>query len=264
MLRSLLPALVWHALAAAALAAPLAAAPQTAKEGESGHRYPVTVRGMLQQSDLEDFEAAKAAAKEGETVEPPKAPVMELFGLAVREKTIFAVNVYSYVLYVDREHTKEALARFEGVKLSKLEDRADLFAELLKPKGTKELRMRFCRDVESEDVVSAFEDSLKPRILERRKGERISEDEKLETLRTFRAFFSLDELEKNNELRFTWHPDGTLSTVVNGERKDDLEAPHLAASLFDVYIGDDPISKSGKRKLVKRLPEILTRLARDR
>lgn len=262
MLRTLLPAIAVSLLPA--LAGPLSAAPQTAKEGESGHRYPVTVRGTLKQSDLEAYEEAKAEAEEGETVEAPEAPVMELFGLAVREKTIFSVNVYSYVLYVDREQTRDALARFEGVKLSKLEDREDLFRELLKPNGTKELRMRFCRDVDSDDVVSAFEDSLEPRILERREGERLSDEEKLETLRTFRAFFSLDELKKNNELRFTWHADGTLSTVVNGERKDDLEAPHLAASLFDVYLGDDPISNSGKRKLVKRLPEILTRLVKER
>jgi len=260
MLNGILPALA----AFAALHAFAAAAPQTVKEGESGHRYPATVRGTLQQSVLQAFRKATAEAKEGEAPKAPEAPVMELLGLAVREKTIFAVNVYSYVLYVDRAHVEDALAGFEGVKLSKLEDREDLFAELLKPTGTKELRMRFCRDVDSEDVVSAFEDSLKPRILERRRGEEISEAEKLETLRTFRAFFSLDELRKNNELRFTWHPDGTLSTIVNGERKDDLEAPHLAASLFDVYLGDDPISKSGKRRLVKRLPEVLDRLVGKR
>ena len=41
------------------------------------------------------------------------------------------------------------------------------------------------------------------------------------------------------------------------ERSADIKAPALCKALFDVYIGNDPISKSGKKKLVHRLPAII-------
>ena len=117
--------------------------------------------------------------------------------------------------------------------------------------------MRFCRDVDAEDVVEAFEESLEPRILARRKAAEGTKESKLEDLNTFRKFFSLDELKEGNELRFTWHADGTLCTVVNGERKTDLKYQDLAWALFDVYLGNDPISDDGKRDLVARIPGLL-------
>lgn len=234
--------------APAAAATPVAPAPlvqqvATAKEGESGHRYPVTVPSTLKSDD---------AAKEG-----AKALTLDLLGLAIREKTIFNVNVYSYVLYVDQATVRADLAKWKGKSAKALGKDDSLFFKLLSQSGTKEIRMRFCRNVDAEDIVDAFEGSLKPRILALKKSERTDDATKLANLKTFRKFFSLDKLKKGNELRFTWHPDGTLSTVVNGVRKDDLMAPALCKAMFDVYLGGKPISKSGKKKLVKRLPEIL-------
>ncbi|QDV05974.1 Chalcone-flavanone isomerase [Planctomycetes bacterium Poly30] len=216
---------------------------QTAKESESGHRYPVTTPSTLKAED---------AKKEG-----VKPLTLDLLGMGIREKTIFNVNVYSYALYVDDETVQSELKKWKGMSASKVGSDGALFAKLLSQTGTKELRLRFCRNVDAEDVVSAFEDSLKPRILEMKKAEKGTEAEKLANLTTFRKFFSLDKLKDGNELRFTWHPDGTLSTVVNGERKPDVMAPALAMAMFDVYLGAKPISKSSKKKLVKRLPEII-------
>ena len=117
--------------------------------------------------------------------------------------------------------------------------------------------MRFCRNVDAEDVVEAFEDSLKPRMLKLKAKMKLPEAEKLKTLQNFRGFFSLDKLKEDMELRFTWHPDGSMSTVVNGERSPDITDPTLAKALFGVYLDEDPISSSGKRKLVRRLPGLL-------
>ena len=233
------------ALTEAAAPMPIAVAQEvpTAKEGESGHRYPVTVASTLKTED---------AKKEG-----AKPLTLDLLGLAIREKTIFNVNVYSYVLYVDQSTVKGDLARWKGQSAKAVGKDDALFYKLLAQSGTKEIRMRFCRNVDAEDIVDAFEGSLKPRILALKKAERTSEAIKLANLTTFRKFFSLDKLKEGNELRFTWHPDGTLSTVVNGVRKEDLMAPALCKAMFDVYLGGSPISKSGKKKLVKRLPEIL-------
>lgn len=231
---------------AAALVSPQPAPVQdveTAKEGESKHRYPVTIKSTLSE---------EAAKKEG-----AKPQDLALLGLAIREKTIFNVNVYSYVVYADTAFIEKDLAAWKGKNAKALGKDSALYTKLLQPNGTKELRMRFCRDVDAEDIVEAFEDSLEPRILSRRKAMEGTKAEKLKDLTTFRGFFSLDELKEGNELRFTWHPDGTLCTVVNGERKPDLKSQDLAWAMFDVYLGDDPISKSGKKDLVSRLPGLL-------
>ncbi|MEM6673048.1 MAG: chalcone isomerase family protein [Planctomycetota bacterium] len=210
---------------------------RTAKESESGHRYPIWVESTLRTADLES-----------DDVEPVK---LDLLGMAIREKWI--INVYSYALYVDQAFVGEALAPWRGKSRKKIEKDKALFAKLLEQNATKELRLRFCRDVNADDIVSAFEESLEPRILERRRKQSGSKDEKLKELKTFRGFFDLDELQKGNELRFTWHPDGTLSTVVNGVRKPDVPAGDLSWALFDVYLGADPISSSGKKRLVRGL-----------
>ena len=228
----------------------------TAKEGESGHRYPVTDNATRK---------AEAAKKEGagpEAAKPANKPggepvKMDLLGMGIREKTVFNVNVYSYALFVDQKTVQKDLAKWKGAPKSKVEKDSALFSKLLTQVGTKELRLRFCRKVDTEDIVSAFEDSLKPRILSIRKRESVTEAKKLENLNRFRKFFKADKIKDGNELRFTWHPDGTLSTVVNGVRSPDIMAPALCKALFDVYIGKDPISKSGKKKLVHRLPGII-------
>ena len=128
----------------------------TAKEGESKHRYPVTIKSTLSEAD---------AKKEG-----AKPQDLDLIGLAIREKTIFNVNVYSYVVYADSAFVAKDLAAWKGKSAKALGKDATLYKTLLSPNGTKELRMRFCRDVDAEDIVEAFEDSLEPRILSRRKA----------------------------------------------------------------------------------------------
>lgn len=234
----------------------------TAKEGESGHRYPVTIESTLPQKTAKDTAAkaapevtgAKDAGKAKQKAEPKK---LDLLGLGIREKTVLNVNVYSYVLYVDRALIEKDMARFKGKQLATLEKSKGLFTTLLTQNVTKELRLRFCRDVDAEDIVSAFEDSLEPRILGDKRGQPGTKAEKLKELTEFRSFFDVDEIKKGHELRFTWQPDGTLSTVVNGVRKKDLKSRSLCWALFDVYLGNDPISNSGKKKLIKRLPELL-------
>ena len=79
----------------------------TDKESETGHRYPVWNRSLVREADKD-----KADVK-------PK--IMDLLGLAVREKSILAVNVYSYVLYVERDFVDKELAPWKGKKMKAVE-----------------------------------------------------------------------------------------------------------------------------------------------
>jgi hypothetical protein len=106
-------------------------------------------------------------------------------------------------------------------------------------------------------VRSAFEDSLEPRLLEYKKGEQGTKEEKLAVLTEFRKLFTLDKVKDGNVLRFAWHPGGKLHTSINGEVQAVIESKALCWALFDVYLGKRPISDTGKRRLVERIPDLL-------
>ena len=235
---------------------PAAATPQTTKEPRTGHRFPDSVLATMKKVEGDAANTTENTTGR-DSVQKAKPPVLDLIGLACRDKTILSVKVYSYVLYVDRHWASKELAEFRGLKLSELKKQKKLYELLLQQNAIKELRLRFARTVDAKDAVKAFEKSLTSRILERKAKEKGTREEKLAELERFQSFFKVKKLKKGDELRFTWHPDGTLCTVVNGKRHPDMLAPHLAASLFDVYLGEKPISKSGKNKLLRRLPDVL-------
>ena len=124
-----------------------------------------------------------------------------------------------------------------------------------------QLAVKFCRDVAADDVRSAFEDSLEPRLLEHQKDEKGTKEEKLAVLAEFRKLFTLDKVKDGNDLRFAWHPGGKLHTSINGEVQPVIESKALCWALFDVYLGKRPISDTGKRRLVERVPDLLAAAA---
>ena len=182
---------------------------------------------------------------------------LEVTGAGIREKTIFNVNVYSYALYVDAALAREKLAKWKGTAVKKLQKDAAFYSALCSDGILKELQLTFCRKVDADDVRSAFEDSLEPRVLAYLKDKPGTKHEKLAILRDFRKLFSVDKVRKGHVLRFAWHPGGVLHTSINGVKQKTLTSEALCWSLFDIYLGKKPISKSGKKKLITRLPGIL-------
>lgn len=207
--------------------------PDTVKEPESGHHY------LLETTALGTKQAVK------------------ITGTGIREKTVFAVNVYSFALYIDQAKATELLAKWKGKTAKELQKDDALYTALLDDRLLKELRLRFCRDVDADDVRSAFEDSLEPRILEFKKVEAGTKAEKLAVLAEFRKLFTLDKVKNGNELRFAWHPGGKLHTSINGEVQAVIESPALCWAMFDVFLGKKPISSSGKKHLVDRIPDLI-------
>ena len=59
------------------------------------------------------------------------------------------------------------------------------------------------------------------------------------------------------ELLFSCTPGGTLSSLVKGESKPPIESRALCWALFDVYLGDKPISGDGKKSVIQHFPELL-------
>lgn len=189
-------------------------------------------------------------------------PAHLLAGVGLRTKTIFNVKVYAMGLYLDPQTTLPSLAAWKDKDRDSIQGDSKVYELLLKPASGKSLRLVMRRDVDADDMRDAFEDALEPRV--KRAAKEFGMPGGLEALKVFRGFFDLDELEKDQVLDFSWIPatatsPGRFTTRVGGVDKPTIENPALAWALFDVYIGGDPIHKSEKPRLIKRLPTLLKR-----
>ncbi len=199
------------------------------KEPESGIELPVTL------NVLEEME--------GHT----------LTGVAIREKTIFQVDVYALGHYVRTEDARTELAAWKGKKVSELIDDDAFRAKLLTPGFARTLRLHMARDVDSEDFNDAFEESLEPRM------EKLIEDEvagEMGDIAKLKELFSIDELTEGTKLDFTWK-DNTLTVAMNVKKLGAIDSDALCRALWGVYFDDDAIQDEFPRKLCERLPKLL-------
>ncbi len=174
----------------------------------------------------------------------------DLLGVGVREKTIFKVNVYAMGFYVDLAAAVPVLKKAAGARTLKeaMKDK-EFHAAFLKDDFGKTLRWVMARDVGGEDIAEAFSDSLEPRV----KKAKLSEEARKAAeaaMKTFRAYFS-SELTEGTELLFHWEPGGRLHTSVGGVKKGMITNLALCTALFDVYLGDDPISTGAKQSFIE-------------
>jgi hypothetical protein len=255
-----LEAIVKTALLLLSLCAPLPAllpsaapqeAPRTVREAGSRIDFPVRLEGEALAEGL-------PAAADGEAV---RLPDMDLLGVGIRTKTWFDIRVYAMGLYWDAAAGPQQHAAFAGQDAETLGKAGKLQAALLEGRCALTLRLVMCRDVDGDDMAEAFDDSLKPRLETAMK--KLELRGKAEDLATFRGYFDVDEVKEDVELLFTWTPDGRLHTRMKGKALGTIDSPALARALFDVYLGEDPISEKGHRSLVARAPELLE-AARDR
>ena len=222
-------------------------------EPETGHEYPAKVQSTLRTVDSK----AKSA---------PRPEELTLLGLSVKETSILSRDVYSCALYAETSFTYEELVPLAGPNAKALGQEGDLQKKLLMLNSVKELRIRYCRDVDVEDFVGESLDDFERRIALAAAARILTTGRVIgtandttnrEDLASLTELFPSDGFEEGHELRFTWHPDGTLCTVVNNKRKPDLKSPDLAQALFDAFLGEEPISGASKKSLVARIPDLL-------
>ena len=215
-------------LTALAYALPLAA--QTVTEPNSGVAFPVKLTA-------------------------PSGDEHALTGTGIRTKTFLKVKVYAFGLYVDGAGAAAALASFAGKDAKTLEKDKTFYQALLQMQFPMTLRLVMTRDVGGDDMAEAFDGALRPRVIQAAAEKNMPGGE--EALETFRGFFSVGEMTKDSELLFTCTPDGTLSSSVKGTPNAALASPALCWALFDVYLGDKPISGDGKKGVVASFPTVL-------
>lgn len=177
----------------------------------------------------------------------------ELTGVAVREKTIFKVDVYACGHYVRAEDARKELAEWAGKSAKELVADDDFRKKLVAPGFARTLRLHMARDVSSEDFNDAFEESLKPRMEKLIEG---GVGGKLEDLATMKGLFTLDELTEGTKLDFTWKGK-TLTIAMDAKKLGAIESDALCRSMWDIYFGDDPIQDEFPKKLCARFPDVL-------
>ena len=190
------------------------------------------------------------------TLSVPGGDSHSLMGTGLRTRTILRVKVYAFGLYVDPTAAREAMASFAGRDARALQRDESFYGALLRLSFPMSLRLVMTRDVEGEDMAEAFDDQLRPRVIQAAARNMPGGEAALDT---FRGFFSVGEMTRDTELLFTCTPDGTLSSSVKGVANPQLSSPALCWALFDVYLGARPISADGKRSIVARFPDLLAR-----
>lgn len=212
-------------LACAVLATPLAA--QTVTEPSSGVSFPVAL-----------------AVEGGQHT---------LTGVGLRTRTMLAVKVYAFGVYVDAAGARGALASFAGRDARALSRDNAFYDAMLQMRFPMSLRLVMTRNVTGEQMGEAFDGALRPRVVAAA-GRNMPGGEA--ALDRFRAFFSADRLTEGTVLTFTCN-NGTLASSIGTQAQPAISSPALCWALFDVYLGRSPISPSGKAGAVARIPDIL-------
>ena len=181
-------------------------------------------------------------------------------GVALRQRTIFQVNIYAFGLYVDAEGARESLSRFTGMSASTLESDGSFYQQLLDLDFAMTLRLVMLRAVDGDDLAEAFEDVLRPRLAGVVPG--IDGSREGDVLGRFRDYFDVELVEAGTEIAFSCGPAGRLVVSVGRAARPALDSLALCRALFDVYLGEDPISWEGKRNVIAGFPELLS--AEDR
>jgi hypothetical protein len=175
-----------------------------------------------------------------------------LTGTGVRTRTIFNVKVYTFGLYVDGDGARTGLARWRGKSAADLANDASLYDELLKGSFPMTMRLVMARDVGAGQMVEAFDGALAPRVAHAAQRGMPGGSE---ALARFRALFT-SQLKNGTELLFTWAGNKLLVSI-GGRQVGEIDSRALSWALFDVYLGQKPISPEGKRSVVARLSEII-------
>lgn len=177
-----------------------------------------------------------------------------LAGTAIRTKTIFRIKVYAFGLYVDADAARVVLAQWAGMEPKALEKNEAMFSRMLDMDFGMTLRLVMTRDVDGDTMAEAFEKSLAPRV--ETAASEMNMPGGTEALAQFRGYFGLDKVTDDSELIFSC-VDGMLFSTIKGEAAEPIASPALCWALFDIYLGDKPISSGAKKNFGKGMAGVL-------
>ncbi|CAL0310707.1 unnamed protein product [Lupinus luteus] len=187
---------------------------------------------------------------------PGSADYLVLLGTGYREKVfaIIGVKVYAAGLYLNQTIISE-LNAWKGQSKDKIQGNSSLFKTIYQSSLEKSLQIILVRDVDGKTFWGALNDAISPRI-----AEPTSVDET--ALSTLSRTFLNKPLKKGTFIFLTWvNPSKLLvsisSNVVPSTVDATIESANVSSAIFDVFLGDSPISPSLKASVADGLSKVL-------
>jgi hypothetical protein len=166
-----------------------------------------------------------------------------LIGTGVRKK-LGVINVYAMGLYVEPTAAAVALAAWKTMDIEKVKTDAAYFTTLQTGKFAKTMHLTMVFNVSGDDMASAFDESIQPRL---------KTEAGKTALTKFRGYFT-EPVKDGEELSFSWSEDGTKVFVkFNGTAKEPIADADFAQALMAVYLDDKPISEDAKKNFANNL-----------
>ncbi|KAL1349866.1 hypothetical protein HN51_026355 [Arachis hypogaea] len=215
-------------------------------------------------------ETASSAATNAEYVEEPATNVkfqtslmvpgcsdsLILLGTGFREKVfaIIGVKVYAAGLYLNQSIISE-LNVWKGQSKDTIQGDSSLFKTIFQTSLEKSLQIILVRDVDGKTFWDALSDAISPRIVEPTTADESA-------LSAFRDFFLNLSLRKGTFIFLTWPNPSKLLVSVSSQGLPSavdatMESTNVASALFDVFLGDNPVSPSLKASVAEGLSKVL-------
>jgi hypothetical protein len=153
---------------------------------------------------------------------------MSLVGVGLRKKVFF--KVYAIGLYVSDQALAGPLAAHKGKAATPA-----LYKELLTGDYSREVVLKFTRDIGKEKIQEAMREALP-------QADKAKTD-------TFVSYFP--EVKVGQECALRWAGGGDLEVTMGGQPKPPI--PGFAATVFGIWLGDKPIQENIKAGLVSML-----------
>ncbi|KMS98130.1 hypothetical protein BVRB_4g095180 [Beta vulgaris subsp. vulgaris] len=177
---------------------------------------------------------------------------LSLLGTGYREKVfaIIGVKVYAAGLYVNPSLLNE-LSPWKGKSKPEVEQDLALFQSIYQSPLEKSLQIALVRDVDGKTFWDALDEAVSPRVKAPTDVDKLA-------LSTFRNIFQALSLKKGTLILLTWlEPSQMLVSVsLNGiPTKVDatIESLNVTKALFDVFLGESPVSPTLKSSVANGL-----------
>ncbi|KAG9149964.1 hypothetical protein Leryth_010039 [Lithospermum erythrorhizon] len=181
---------------------------------------------------------------------------LSLLGTGYREKVfaIIGVKVYAAGLYVDQSVFLK-LQAWRGYSTTEVQQDAGLFNTVFQVPLEKSLQIVLVRDVDGKTFWDALDEAITPRI-----NSPTLDDES--ALSTFRSIFQGRALKKQTFIFLTWLNPNKLLVSVSSDGLPSfvdatIESVNVTSALFDIFLGDAPVSPSLKTSVAKGLSTAL-------
>uniref|UniRef100_A0A0D6QW10 Chalcone isomerase domain-containing protein n=1 Tax=Araucaria cunninghamii TaxID=56994 RepID=A0A0D6QW10_ARACU len=182
----------------------------------------------------------------------------QLAGVGVRRKSIMGlknINVYAFGVYADESSLKEKLLDKYGKRpATELKESKEFYEDVLENDVGLSVRLEIVYGKLSiGSVRSAFEESIGSRL------QKFSGTQNKELLQRFTSQFKDDyKLPRGTKIDLVRLPGHILQTKIDGKEIGSIQSQLLCRSLFDLYIGEEPLDKQAKEKIVLGLASLMT------